>query len=43
MPVPADHKWARDFAIVDVVFQRFKKMKPHYPKLRFDPAATKVV
>ncbi|HEV3243069.1 MAG TPA: PPK2 family polyphosphate kinase [Chthoniobacterales bacterium] len=36
--VPANHKWARDFAIVEVVSRALKKMKPNYPKLRFDPA-----
>lgn len=41
--VPANHKWARDFAIIDVVFHHLKKMKPRYPKIRFNPAATKVV
>lgn len=36
--VPANHKWARDLAIVTVVLRVLKKMKPCYPKTRFDPA-----
>jgi PPK2 family polyphosphate:nucleotide phosphotransferase len=40
--VPANHKWARDFAVIDTVFHRLKKMKPRYPKLRFNPAAIKI-
>jgi len=35
--VPANHKWARDFAVVDAVYRHLKKMKPGYPKLQFDP------
>lgn len=38
--IPANHKWARDFAIVEVVLRVLKKMKPRYPKIRFDPATT---
>jgi hypothetical protein len=40
--IPANHKWARDFAVVKIVWHHLKKMKPRYPKLRFDPAAIKV-
>jgi PPK2 family polyphosphate:nucleotide phosphotransferase len=40
--IPANHKWARDFAVVKVVWQQLKKMKPQYPKIRFDPAAIKI-
>jgi PPK2 family polyphosphate:nucleotide phosphotransferase len=36
--VPANHKWARDLAIVEIVLHVLKKMKPRYPKIRFDPA-----
>lgn len=35
--VPADHKWARNLAIIEAVVRAFKKMKPHFPKLTFDP------
>lgn len=38
--VPANHKWARNLAIVEVVLQVLRKMKPRYPKIRFDPATT---
>jgi len=34
--VPANHKWARDLAIVEIVLRVLKKMKPRYPKIRFD-------
>jgi PPK2 family polyphosphate:nucleotide phosphotransferase len=40
--VPANHKWARDLAIVEVVLRVLKKMQPHYPKIRFDPARTTI-
>jgi polyphosphate kinase 2 (PPK2 family) len=41
--VPANHKWARDFFVIDTVARCLKKMKPCYPKLRFNPAAIRVV
>ena len=40
--VPANHKWARDLAIVEVVLRVLKKMRPRYPKIRFNPATTKI-
>jgi polyphosphate kinase 2 (PPK2 family) len=40
--VPANHKWARDLAIAEVVLRTLKKMKPRYPKIRFDPAAVTI-
>jgi len=40
--VPANHKWARDFAIVEVVLGTLKKMKPRYPKIRFDSATVTI-
>ncbi|HSP46012.1 MAG TPA: polyphosphate kinase 2 family protein [Chthoniobacterales bacterium] len=40
--VPANHKWARDLAIGEVVLRALKKMKPSYPKIRFDPAAVTI-
>jgi PPK2 family polyphosphate:nucleotide phosphotransferase len=40
--VPANHKWARDLAIVEVVLRVLKKMNPCYPKIRFDPAAVTI-
>ena len=38
----ANHKWTRDPAVIGTVVHHLKKMKPHYPKLQFDPATTKV-
>jgi PPK2 family polyphosphate:nucleotide phosphotransferase len=38
--IPANHKWARDLAIVEVVLRVLKKMKPRYPKITFNPATT---
>ncbi|HEV2805336.1 MAG TPA: polyphosphate kinase 2 family protein [Chthoniobacterales bacterium] len=35
--VPADHKWARNLAIIERVVHALKKMGPRYPKLTFDP------
>jgi PPK2 family polyphosphate:nucleotide phosphotransferase len=40
--VPANHKWARDLAIVEVVLRVLRKMKPRYPKIRFDPATVTI-
>ncbi|HXM73828.1 MAG TPA: polyphosphate kinase 2 family protein [Chthoniobacterales bacterium] len=40
--VPANHKWARDVAIVDVVLRVLKKIKPRYPRIRFDPASVAI-
>ena len=40
--VPANQKWARDLAIVEVVLRVLKKMNPCYPKIRFDPAAVTI-
>ena len=39
--VPANHKWARDLAIIQLVHRALKKMDPRYPKPSFD--AKKVV
>jgi PPK2 family polyphosphate:nucleotide phosphotransferase len=36
--VPANHKWARNLAIVEVVLRVLKTMKPRYPKVLFNPA-----
>ena len=35
--VPADHKWARNLAIIEMVVRTLKKMGPRYPRLSFDP------
>jgi PPK2 family polyphosphate:nucleotide phosphotransferase len=35
--VPANHKWARDLALAEVVLRILKEMDPRYPKLSFDP------
>jgi PPK2 family polyphosphate:nucleotide phosphotransferase len=40
--VPANHKWARNLAIVEVVLRVLKKMKPRYPRIRFDPATATI-
>lgn len=40
--VPANQKWARDLAIVEVVLRVLKKMDPRYPKIRFDPATATI-
>jgi hypothetical protein len=40
--VPANHKWARDLAIVEIVLRVLKKIKPRYPKIRFDPATATI-
>jgi PPK2 family polyphosphate:nucleotide phosphotransferase len=35
--VPANRKWSRNLAIVELVLRILKKMDPRYPKLSFDP------
>ncbi len=40
--VPANHKWARNLAIVEVVSRALRKMNPRYPKVRFDPATATI-
>jgi polyphosphate kinase 2 (PPK2 family) len=35
--VPANHKWARNLAITETVFDVVRKMKLRYPTLPFDP------
>jgi PPK2 family polyphosphate:nucleotide phosphotransferase len=40
--VPADNKWARNLAIIETVVRAFKKMKPRFPKLSFNPREVKV-
>jgi len=40
--VPADNKWARNLAIIETVVRAFKKMKPRFPKLSFNPIEVKV-
>jgi PPK2 family polyphosphate:nucleotide phosphotransferase len=35
--VPANRKWARDLAVIELLFRILKKMDPQYPKLTFDP------
>lgn len=40
--VPANHKWARNVALAQVVLRVLKKMDPRYPKLSFDPKAVRI-
>jgi len=40
--VPANHKWARNLAVIETVLEVLKKMKPRYPTLSFDPKAVTV-
>jgi PPK2 family polyphosphate:nucleotide phosphotransferase len=40
--VPANHKWARDVALAEIVWRTLKKMDPRYPKLSFDPKTIKI-
>ena len=40
--VPANHKWARNLFITDLVLRVLKKMDPRYPKLSFDPKTIKI-
>ncbi|HMG04059.1 MAG TPA: polyphosphate kinase 2 family protein [Chthoniobacterales bacterium] len=40
--VPANHKWARNVALAEVVLRALKEMDPRYPKLSFDPKTIKI-
>lgn len=40
--VPANHKWARNLLIVEVVSRALRKMNPCYPKVLFDPATATI-
>jgi hypothetical protein len=40
--VLANHKWARNLAIAEIVLRTIKKMDPRYPKLSFDPKTIKI-
>jgi PPK2 family polyphosphate:nucleotide phosphotransferase len=40
--VPANHKWARNVAMADIVLRTLKKMNPRYPKLSFEPKAIRI-
>jgi PPK2 family polyphosphate:nucleotide phosphotransferase len=37
--VPANHKWARDIAIAEIVNATLETMNPQYPDVTFDPKA----
>ena len=40
--IPANHKWARNLFLADLVLRVLKKMDPRYPKLLFDPKTIKI-
>jgi PPK2 family polyphosphate:nucleotide phosphotransferase len=40
--VPANHKWARNLFVTDLVLRVLKTMDPRYPKLSFDPKTIKI-
>jgi PPK2 family polyphosphate:nucleotide phosphotransferase len=40
--VPANHKWARNVALAEVVLCTLNEMDPRYPKISFDPKAIKI-
>jgi PPK2 family polyphosphate:nucleotide phosphotransferase len=40
--VPANHKWARNLFMADLVLRVLKNMDPRYPKLSFDPKTIKI-
>src|SRR3954471_14190245 len=40
--VPANHKWARNLFIADLVLRVLKTMDPRYPKLSFDPKTIEI-
>jgi polyphosphate kinase 2 (PPK2 family) len=40
--VPANHKWARNLAIAEVVLCTLQVMDPRYPRISFDPKTIKI-
>jgi PPK2 family polyphosphate:nucleotide phosphotransferase len=40
--VPANHKWARNLALAEVVLRTLKEMDPRYPRVVFDPKTIKL-
>jgi polyphosphate kinase 2 (PPK2 family) len=40
--VPANHRWARNLALAEIVLRTLKEMDPRYPKLSFDPKTIKI-
>ena len=40
--VPANHKWARNLALAEIVLRTLKEMDPRYPKVSFDPKTIKI-
>ena len=40
--VPANRKWARDLAVIELLFRVLERMDPRYPKLTFDPKAVTI-
>jgi PPK2 family polyphosphate:nucleotide phosphotransferase len=40
--VPANHKWARNLALAEIVLRSLKEMDSRYPKLSFDPKTIKI-
>lgn len=41
--VPANHKWYRDFAVLNILVQTLRQMKPRYPRAVIDPSTQKIV
>ena len=41
--VPANHKWYRDFAALNILVQTLRQMKPRYPSVVIDPSTQKIV
>lgn len=40
--VPANHKWARNLFVAELVLQTLKEMDPRFPKVSFDPKTIKI-
>lgn len=40
--VPANHKWARNLAVAEIVLCTLKEMDPRYPKVAFDPKSIEI-
>ena len=41
--IPANHKWYRDFAVLNILVQTLRQMNPRYPRSVIDPTTQKIV
>ncbi|MGD9855547.1 MAG: polyphosphate kinase 2 family protein, partial [Planctomycetaceae bacterium] len=40
--IPADQKWYRNLAVMEVIIETLEKMNPQFPTIDYDPAQVKI-